>query len=151
MKRIITVAVLTLCLSIFGMSMAWADNAAVLQVDDATLTSQAKEVIAKDADAKDSVTVTVNKGEVVISGSVKDREVERRLVDNIIKITGVRSMTSTLVMASEPGKTPPVPVLTPTPEPVPAPQPDAAGTSVAPDNVPAPTQPAAPEGAPAQQ
>lgn len=68
-------------------------------IDDSTITAQVNEVIAKDPDAHIfKIGVTTIQGDVVIEGFVNSRKTEERLVAEISKIRGVKSVKSLLTV-----------------------------------------------------
>ncbi|MDA8156811.1 MAG: BON domain-containing protein [Actinomycetota bacterium] len=83
-------ALMPACTSITG-------ETAGQEIDDNTITTHAKAIIANDPDVHYfKVHVTTTKGQVVLTGFVNSRIAEDRLVGKIRKIKGVRSVKSEL-------------------------------------------------------
>lgn len=71
-------------------------------VDDATLVTQANEIIVKDQDAKFlKIDVTSTTGKIVLAGFIHDRDAETRIVAKIRQLRGVKSVESNLAVEAK--------------------------------------------------
>ena len=68
-------------------------------IDDASITTEANAIIVKDPDAKFlKIDVTTTEGNVVLSGFIRDKAAEERIMAKIRQIKGVKSVMSNLKM-----------------------------------------------------
>jgi len=100
MKKVVLLTVLMVFgLALFSGSVAIAGETAGEYVDDATIHTQATAIVVKDPDAHYlKIDVSVTQGDVVLTGFVKSREIEERIVGKIREIKGVKSVKSLLKM-----------------------------------------------------
>jgi len=98
MKKVIFLTVvLVLGLASFSGQAALAGETTGEYIDDATITTQVKGIIANDMESRFfKIEVTTTKGEVVLKGSVNSNDTEARLVGKIKEVKGVKSVKSLL-------------------------------------------------------
>ena len=98
MKKVIFLTVvLVLGLASFSGHAAQAAETTGEYIDDATITTQVKGIIANDTGAHYfKIDVTTTKGVVVLEGVVNSSDIEARLVGKIKEIKGVKSVKSLL-------------------------------------------------------
>jgi len=84
-------------LALFSSCATYTGRTAGEHVDDATITTEANAIIVKDADAKYlKIDVSSLEGNVTLQGYIHDRKAEDRIVSEIRKIRGVKSVKSNL-------------------------------------------------------
>lgn len=78
-------------------SLAGAGATAGKYIDDSAITTQVEAIIVKDPDARYfKIDVTTTHGNVVLTGVIYDKKVEKQLIAKIRKIDGVKSVKSYL-------------------------------------------------------
>jgi osmotically-inducible protein OsmY len=99
-KKIIFMTMLMVFgLALFSGCASMTGRTAGEHVDDASITTQANAIIVKDADAKYlKIDVSSLEGNVTLQGFIHDRKAEDRIVSEIRKINGVKSVKSNLKM-----------------------------------------------------
>ena len=100
MKKVIFMTMLMVFgLALFSGCASMTGRTAGEHVDDASITTQANAIIVKDADAKYlKIDVSSLEGNVTLQGFIHDRKAEDRIVSEIRKINGVKSVKSNLKM-----------------------------------------------------
>jgi osmotically-inducible protein OsmY len=100
MKKMMFMAVLMVFgLALFSGCASMTGETAGQNIDDSTIHTQATAIIVKDPDAHYfKIDVAVTKGDVVLTGFVKSRETEDRIVEKLRQIKGVKSVKSLLKM-----------------------------------------------------
>lgn len=98
MKKIVLFSVLMfLGLVMFSGRTSTAGETVGEYIDDATITTQVKEIIVKDPDAHYfKIEVTTTQGDVVLQGFVNSKDTEARLIAKTREIRGVKSVKSLL-------------------------------------------------------
>jgi hyperosmotically inducible periplasmic protein len=95
-------AVLLTVLMVFGLTMfsgcaSMTGRTTGEYIDDASITTEANAIIVKDPDARYlKIDVSSINGNVVLAGFIHDKKAEKRIVDKIKKIKGVKSVKSNL-------------------------------------------------------
>jgi len=98
MKKVIFMAVLMVFgLALFSGCASMTGRTAGEHFDDSNITTQANTIIVKDADAKYlKIDVSSLEGNVTLQGYIHDRKTEDRIVSEIRKVKGVKSVKSNL-------------------------------------------------------
>ncbi|MBF0292907.1 MAG: BON domain-containing protein [Nitrospinae bacterium] len=105
MKKVTLMAMLALGMTLFS-GLAFVSGCASVTgktagelVDDASITTEANQIIVKDQDAKFlKIDVSSTTGKVVLAGFIHDRSAEARIVAKIKQIRGVKSVESNLTV-----------------------------------------------------
>jgi osmotically-inducible protein OsmY len=96
-KAILMTVLMVFGLALFSGCAMMTGETAGEHVDDSSIYTQASAIVVQDPDAHYlKVEVTVTKGEVVLTGFVNSTTTENRLVSNIKKIKGVKSVKNLL-------------------------------------------------------
>jgi len=92
MKKVILLSVLMVFgLALFSGCVSMTGKTAGQNIDDASITTEANAIIVNDPDAKFlKIDVTTEKGDVMLTGAVNSHETEKRLVEKIRQIKGVK-------------------------------------------------------------
>jgi osmotically-inducible protein OsmY len=100
MKNVVLLSVLMVFgLALFSGRASMAGQTDGVFIDDSTITTEVNAVIVKDPDAHFfKIGVTTIQGDVALQGFVNSRETEERLVAEISKIRGVKSVKSLLTV-----------------------------------------------------
>lgn len=98
MKKLILLAVLMVfVLALFSGCASIKGETTGEYVDDSTMHSKVNSIVLNDPDAHYfKIDVTVNQGDVVLTGFVNSRSTEERLIGKIREIRGVKSVKSLL-------------------------------------------------------
>jgi hyperosmotically inducible periplasmic protein len=98
MKKVIFMAVLMVFgLALFSGCASMTGRTAGEHIDDASINTQVNSIIVKDPDAKYlKIDVTSLEGNVVLQGFIHDRKAEDRIVAEVRKVKGVKSVKSLL-------------------------------------------------------
>jgi osmotically-inducible protein OsmY len=98
MKRVaLLMFLLVFGLTLFSGCASTTGRTAGEHIDDATITTEANAAIVKDPDAQYlKIDVASTQGNVVLTGYVRSKEAEERLVSKIRQIKGVKSVKSLL-------------------------------------------------------
>jgi osmotically-inducible protein OsmY len=98
-KAIFMSVLMVFGLALFSGCASMTGRTAGEHIDDASITTQANAIIVKDADAKYlKIDVSSLEGNVTLQGFIHDRKAEDRIVSEIRKINGVKSVKSNLKM-----------------------------------------------------
>jgi len=98
MKKVIFMTLLlVLGLALFSGCASMTGRTAGEQIDDASINTQVNSIIVKDPDAQYlKIDVTSTDGNVVLQGFINDRKTEDRIVAEVRKVKGVKSVKSLL-------------------------------------------------------
>jgi len=98
MKKVIFMTLLlVLGLALFSGCASMTGRTAGEQIDDASINTQVNSIIVKDPDAQYlKIDVTSTDGNVVLQGFIHDRKAEDRIVAEVRKVKGVKSVKSLL-------------------------------------------------------
>lgn len=96
-KKIFMAVLMVFGLALFSGCASITGETAGQNIDDSTIHTQATAIIVKDPDAHYlKIDVAVTKGDIVLTGFVKSRETEDRIVEKLRQIKGVKSVKSLL-------------------------------------------------------
>jgi len=98
MKKLVLLAVLMVFgLALFSGCASMTGETAGENIDDSTIHTKATAIVVQDPDAHYlKIDITVTKGDVVLTGFVKSKETEERIIDKIRQIKGVKSVKNLL-------------------------------------------------------
>jgi osmotically-inducible protein OsmY len=98
MKKVVLLTVLMVFgLALFAGCASMTGRTAGEYIDDASITTEANAIIVKDPDAKYlKIDVSSTDGNVVLTGFIRDKKAEERIVAKIRQIKGVKSVKSDL-------------------------------------------------------
>jgi osmotically-inducible protein OsmY len=98
MKKVIFMTLLlVLGLALFSGCASMTGRTAGEQIDDASINTQVNSIIVKDPDAQYlKIDVTSTDGNVVLQGFINDKKAEDRIVAEVKKVKGVKSVKSLL-------------------------------------------------------
>ena len=98
MKKVIFMTLLlVLGLALFSGCASMTGRTAGEHIDDATITTEVNAIIVKDEDAQYlKIDVSSTDGNVVLQGFINDRKAEDRIVAEVRKVKGVKTVKSLL-------------------------------------------------------